>query len=170
MLAVSGLISFPPCTLLLFFFSFPVAPTPCCAPPAAPPCCLLPRQPSQSWLLAPAHLPMPTPIPAPCNRVGTTAETDSTMQRNGDTSNRRKHPCHQMCLGETVQPSCLLPENPLQCFVMKDGLNPSNVNSPMLRGSPDLQFKSKLNPLMAHHLLDEVSSCLLTLLGTFLPA
>lgn len=107
------------------------------------PCSL--RSPARAVCWLPAHPSMPTPTPAPCDRVGTTAQADGTTQRNGDTPDRRRHQCHQMCLGETIQPSCLLPVNPTQCFVIKGGLNLSNPNSPMPRGSPDLQFKSRLS-------------------------
>lgn len=67
------------------------------------------------WLPAPPS--MPTLVLSPCNRGGTTAETDSTLQRNGDTPDRRLQR-HQMCLGETAWPSCLLPEDPTQCSVI----------------------------------------------------
>ena len=48
-------------------------------------------------------------------------------------------------LEETIQPFCLLSENPTQCFVIKDGLNPPNPCSPMPRGGSDLQFQSRLS-------------------------
>lgn len=121
---------------------------------------LLPTNPNTMLCPSSSSSPLSSPsqscLLAPRNRVGTTAETDGTTQRSGDTPDRRRHQCHQMCLEETTQPSCLVPVNPRQHFLTKDRLNPPNPSPPapgqvqscsLSPGSPQAKLSHSRSPL-----------------------